>query len=387
MHAQTLRQVAGPWRAILLIAAILVCLALAARAEAFIYWANFNSGTIGRANLDGTGVHQSFITGADNPVGVAVDASHIYWANEGFLSGTTIGRANLDGTGVDQSFISGAESPAGVAVDGSHVYWANEGGDSIGRANLDGTGVDQSFIRAGNFPCGPAVDSSHIYWANEISGEIRSADLDGTHVNRHLVDPGFGTCPVTVDAAHIYWAHITSIGRAKLNGKRVDRSFIASQNITTGVAVDAAQIYWTNFNGTIGRANLDGTGRNHTFICGGSFPAGIAVDALSAQPLQSPSSDISFCPVKRNERKGTAKLVVNVDGPGRLELVKTTKVKRAEQTVEAAGTHKLLVKPKGKAKRRLNGKGKATVKASVTYTPTGGSPQTERKRIKLVKRR
>jgi hypothetical protein len=302
------------------------------------------------------------------------------------LSGTTIGRANLDGTGVDQSFITGAESPGGVAVDGSHVYWTNELGDSIGRANLDGTGVDQSFIRAGKFPCGPAVDSSHIYWANGLSGAIRRAKLDGTHVNRHLVDPGFGTCPVTVDAAHLYWAHITSIGRAKLNGKRADRSFIASQSITTGVAVDAAQIYWANFNGTIGRANLDGTGRNHTFICGGRLPGGIAVDALSAPPLQSPSSDISFCPVKRNERKGTAKLVVNVDGPGRLELAKTTKVKRAEQAVEAAGTHELLVKPKGKAKRRLNRQGKATVKTRVTYTPTGGSPQTETKSVKLVRR-
>ncbi|MBI3660071.1 hypothetical protein HY230_06330 [Candidatus Acetothermia bacterium] len=37
-----------------------------------IYWANRNTGTIGRANLDGTGVNQSFITGASIPFGVAV---------------------------------------------------------------------------------------------------------------------------------------------------------------------------------------------------------------------------------------------------------------------------------------------------------------------------
>ena len=36
-----------------------------------IYWAN-NIGTIGRANPDGTGVNQSFISGASSPIGVAV---------------------------------------------------------------------------------------------------------------------------------------------------------------------------------------------------------------------------------------------------------------------------------------------------------------------------
>jgi virginiamycin B lyase len=67
-----------------------------------------------RAQLDGAGIDQSFITGANNPNGAAVDAKHIYWANAG---GGTIGRANLDGSGVNQSFISGASGPAGVSVE------------------------------------------------------------------------------------------------------------------------------------------------------------------------------------------------------------------------------------------------------------------------------
>ena len=122
-----------------------------------------NGGTIGRANLDGSGVNQSFITGAGGP-GVAVDGAprlldqrsaghdragqprrqrrqpelhhrrqrpdrgggrrrpHLLGQH---AAPNTIGRANLDGTGVNQSFITGASSPHGVAVDGGHVYWAN----------------------------------------------------------------------------------------------------------------------------------------------------------------------------------------------------------------------------------------------------------------------
>src|SRR5438093_1191995 len=56
-----------------------------------IYWTNVGTGTIGRANLGGQNVNQSFITGASAPFGMAVDSSHIYWANAG---NKTIGRAD-----------------------------------------------------------------------------------------------------------------------------------------------------------------------------------------------------------------------------------------------------------------------------------------------------
>ena len=50
--------------------------------------------------------------------------AYVYWANYELGTGTTVGRANLDGTGANQSFIS-ASIPRGVATDGRHVYWAN----------------------------------------------------------------------------------------------------------------------------------------------------------------------------------------------------------------------------------------------------------------------
>ena len=93
-----------------------------------MYWANYNPGngtTFGRANLDGTGANQSFITAATDSIGIAVDGQHVYWTNT--FAGT-IGRANLDGTGVNQFFITGANDPEGVAVDGQHIYWTTYNG-------------------------------------------------------------------------------------------------------------------------------------------------------------------------------------------------------------------------------------------------------------------
>src|SRR5918911_204635 len=135
---------------------VLATFVLAAPADAFVYWANSGTNSIGRANLDGTGADQSFITGANAPVGVAVDGAHIYWTTPAAV----VGRANLDGTGVDHSFIATASgAPLGVAVDGAHVYWTNFTTGTIGRANLDGTGVDQSFITGASRPGGVAVDA------------------------------------------------------------------------------------------------------------------------------------------------------------------------------------------------------------------------------------
>ena len=58
----------------------------------------------------------------------------------------------------------------------------------------------------------------------------------------------------------------------------------------------------------------------------------------------------------------------------------------ATKTANAAGTVKLTVKSRGKAKKTLNKKGKVKVKASVTFTPSAGQPQTETKKLKLVKK-
>ena len=112
-----------------------------------LYWGNRVVFTIGRANLDGTGVNQSFIAAGNGPQGLAVDGQHIYWA---IIDGNTIGEANLDGTGVNQSFITGVDDPGGVAVNGQHIYWTNIGDGTIGEANLNGTGVNESLISGAN---------------------------------------------------------------------------------------------------------------------------------------------------------------------------------------------------------------------------------------------
>jgi hypothetical protein len=254
-----------------------------------IYWANYNTSTVGRADPDGSNPNQSFITGGSCTIDVTVDSGHVYWAN--YCAGT-IGRANLDGSSPNQSFIDltgfGA-NPGGLTVDSGHVYWSDiiNNNNTIGRADLDGSNVNPSFITVGitGGQVGVAVDSGHVYWTTYARNTIGRADLDGTNVNQEFITGGASWVDgVAVDSGHVYWANSDgTIGRANLDGTNVNQSLIvtgASGNLS-GVAVDPGHVYWADYgpSGNIGRADLDGSNPNPGFIPGVGGPEGVAVDA------------------------------------------------------------------------------------------------------------
>jgi sugar lactone lactonase YvrE len=277
-----------------------VAMALAPAAGAYVYWTNAN-GTIGRAELDGTGADQAFITGPTTPFGVAVDAKHIYWTDD---TENAIGRANIDGTGIEEGFIP-ATVPRGVAVDSNHIYWTNNTG-TIGRANLDGTGVDQSFITGATQPYGLAIDSKHLYWANYGTDSIGRANLDGTGATPNLFSTAPGTPQgVAVDADHVYWADYqmvgpSAIGRAGPDGSDPEPTFIPGLSDPYGIAVDRGHIYWLGGTSAVSRANLDGSAIESEFITADS-PWGVTVDSLPDR--SAPNTRISKAPPRKTKKR------------------------------------------------------------------------------------
>ena len=303
--------------ALAVVTLVVAVLTLAGSADAFVYWANLNGGTIGRANVVGdvaNDVNQNFITGASSPYGLADDGAHLYWTNQ---PAGTIGRADIAATGasnVNQSFISGASIPVGgVAADAwpppptttPHVYWANAGFNSIGRADLDSSGavlsnsVTQTLgsLSIIIVPLGMAVDSNFLYWT--FLGVIGRSDHDGNNVERPFIAPpvrddveGVAVNEVAGGGATVYWTNRNggTIGRADVDATGVvgtiDNSFITNASSPIGVAVDPNHIYWAN-GGTnsIGRADIDASGAvsniDQSFITGANNPAGVAVDGLT----------------------------------------------------------------------------------------------------------
>jgi hypothetical protein len=478
----------GVIRAGVLFAGVLsaLTLVLPLRAEAFVYWGNRENGTVGRANLDGTGNQPAFIDigGGTSPCGAAATPTHVYWAD---INDDVIGRANIDGTGVDTDFIdtSGTgDAPCHLAIDGNFIYWTNRiapGG--VARAELDGDNPQQ-LVNTVNGAAGVAVNGTHVFWGDLNSASIGRANLDGSSP-----DPGFislGAFPegVAVDATYLYAVIPTPVGgnitRVPIGGGAFD--FIPTGVNPCGAAVNAAHIYFANsVTGTVGRANIDGSGVMIDFIPGADLPCGVGLDsfalptcdalsrstgpdeavtveldcsgtppltyAVVSQPSHGqisgfnpssetltympdsafagpdtftyratnqfgnsntatvtidvaapppppppppppgpPSNEFEFGKAKENKKRGTAKLTVEVPGPGALEL-EGRRVKDASEQAESAGDVTLPVRAKGAAKHRLRQDAKTLVTVDVTYTPDGGSPNTEEKSLKLVRRR
>ena len=141
-------------------------------------------------------------------------------------------------------------------------------------------------------------------------------------------------------------------------------------------------------------------------IFGGILHAGGNFTSAGGDPLASfvakytppfvlPSNLISIGPKpKFDKKKGTATLFVTVPGPGELVYIgkgirrgAARAAPRAARSVTEAGTVKLTIKPDGKTKKKLKKKGKAKVTVKVTFTPTGGIPNTETKKLKLIKKK
>lgn len=114
-----------------------------------------SAGDILKGNLDGPNVHELYT--APGIQGVAVAGNSVYWTESG-----SIKRANRNGSGPKQSLITGLDYPAGLAVHGNHMYWTESVPGSIGRANLDGSDPDPNLITGLTgltYPQGLAVDS------------------------------------------------------------------------------------------------------------------------------------------------------------------------------------------------------------------------------------
>ncbi len=110
---------------------------------------------------------------------------------------------------------------------------------------------------------------------------------------------------------------------------------------------------------------------------------------LNIQATFVPDNTFGLAGTQRNKKKGTATLTVNLPNPG--ELTASGKgVSAAGAAVISkavtAGTATLLIKAKGKKKRKLNDTGKVKLNAAVTFTPTGGNPSTQSQKVKLKKK-
>jgi hypothetical protein len=128
---------------------------------------------------------------------------------------------------------------------------------------------------------------------------------------------------------------------------------------------------------------------------GGPFQASDAnsICELLVNMVIVPSNTFSFAKAKSNLKLGIVILTVEVPGPGELSAsgkgvrqASASGGARASKTVTAAGTATLKIKAKGAAKGKLDTTGRVTLKPKITFSPTGGTPTSQKQKVKLRKR-
>jgi DNA-binding beta-propeller fold protein YncE len=158
------------------------------------YIADTTTSKIHVVKLDGSGGSDLVTTGAPltEPWSIAVDPAggRVYWGNSGGMGGDgSIGFANLDGSGGGSLNLTGAKKLStayGLAVDpaAGRLYYANGNVDKISFARLDGGGAADVNTTGATVdsPRGLAVDAQagRLYIANGDGKKISFARLDNT---------------------------------------------------------------------------------------------------------------------------------------------------------------------------------------------------------------
>lgn len=197
-----------------------------------VYWTTAD-GKVMKAPRDGGGATTLFDDGVTFHQGIAVDATHVYWA-----AGNAVKRIPLDG-GVATTLATAGDATA-VAVDATHAYWT--AGETIMRLPVGGG--SPTTLATGQGASAIAIDAASVYWPNWADGTIRKVALDGgvpTTLASGQTDPA----AIAVDANSVYWTTESSVMSVPINGG-TPVTLASNQPRPMAITVDATSVYFAN---------------------------------------------------------------------------------------------------------------------------------------------
>jgi hypothetical protein len=235
---------------------------------ASVYWTNYDaansggaaSGAVSRVSTTG-GPVTVIASGQAFPWDVVADENSVYWTcNESGVvrsapaGGGTISVIAENCPLADNQY--GCENPAGIAVDATNVYFADEL-DYVFRVPLaGGTPVvvgNEPYYGAG--PAFVAVSGSTVFWTNSSLAQfeyadstVQSAPTVGTALT-NLASNQTRAWSIAVDGSNVYWTEYVSPGSIQsvpIAGGNVT-TLASGQTFPYSIAVDATNVYWTNY--------------------------------------------------------------------------------------------------------------------------------------------
>jgi hypothetical protein len=192
--------------------------------------------TLGCSTGDGTPM--ALATEPNQVMGLAVDATNVYWLDS---QGSVMKVSKCGGTPTTIATAGTAYGSSGggfgLAVDATRAYWADDPGDLLAVPLAGGTPTTLD-SNAWNV-LGLTLSGSDLYWVTP--SVVASLPIQGGAPVTLGTPSAIAQGPPVVDDTNIYWVGngVFSMPRA---GASVTR--LAASGPSTGLAIDDANVYW-----------------------------------------------------------------------------------------------------------------------------------------------
>jgi sugar lactone lactonase YvrE len=148
-----------------------------------VYWTTYDGGTTGlirTAGLGARGTGTTLIGGQVSPDGLALDATNVYWTTH-TATGTVMQMPKAGGAAV--ALADTQANPHSIAVAGGFVYWTNQGNGTVNTGSVQRVAVTGGTITTLAdklpFPVTLVVDASYVYWTDTAAGAVMRVPIAG----------------------------------------------------------------------------------------------------------------------------------------------------------------------------------------------------------------
>lgn len=221
-------------------------------------------------------------TGQAGAVGIAVDATSVYWTVAAGVKTMPLG----GGPATWLAMSAGGNNF--IRSDGTNVYWTSYAQGTVSQIAVGG-GTVTLLASMQTQPQRIAVDTNNVYWTNWTGqgGSVYDVIKGGGQPFLINQDTGCAQNPngVTSDGTNVYWVASSSgeVCRQPIGSSTAEEPIATEQDDPVDIAVDAANLYWTNGHGSnslmkLSLASSGSVPQPQTIASGQTSPSGIAID-------------------------------------------------------------------------------------------------------------
>jgi hypothetical protein len=223
-----------------------------------VYWTNVASGQIMKTSIGKQMVPTTLYTDPTAPHAIAVNATNVFWiCEDGTVKTVPLAGAT---TATQVNFGSlpySGDTPGGLAVDATNVYYAEDGNIWQVPANSS-LGKGLSLASGLTNPFGIAVDAHNVYWTNfntaSATDAVMQVPISGS-ASVTVAPMQQDAFDIVVDSTSVYWTDYAgptpAVMKAPIGGGTPITlatlpagQWFTNENVPLGLAVDSTSVYW-----------------------------------------------------------------------------------------------------------------------------------------------